>query len=108
MSNVLFLFQKNSTRQWDITRVMLGLFVCINSGAIWYFLSQQPQPLCMDLDKSAQSLTNKTELYTQNPIIGSLGSDPDGTWIGSHAQIDLNHHTDCDYAVASPRGSNYR
>jgi peptidoglycan/LPS O-acetylase OafA/YrhL len=103
MSNVLFLFQKNSTRQWDITRVMLGLFVCISSGAIWYLLSQQPQSLRIDLDQSAQSLTNKTELYTQNPIIGSLGSDPDGTWIGSHAQIDLNHHIDFPWRVATMR-----
>jgi peptidoglycan/LPS O-acetylase OafA/YrhL len=100
---MLFLFQKNSTRQWDILRIMLGLFVCIGSGVIWYLLSQQPQSLRIDLDKAAQSLTDKNELYTKNPIIGSLGSDPDGVWVGSAAQIVLNRHTDFPWRVATMR-----
>lgn len=103
MSKVLFLFQKNSTRQWDITRMMLGLLVCISSGMIWYFLSQQPQSLRIDLDKTTQSLTDKNELHTHNPIIGSLGSDPDGTWVGNTAQIVINRHTDFPWRVATMR-----
>ena len=103
MSRVLFLFQKNSTRQWDITRLMLGLFVCISSGLIWYLLSQQPQSLRIDLDKTTQLLTGKNELHTQTPIIGSLGADPDGTWVGNTALIDLNRHTDFPWRVATMR-----
>ncbi len=103
MSKVLFLFQNNNKQQWDTTHLMLGLFVCISSGVIWYLLSQQPQSLRTDFNNSPQSMTVKNDHHTQNSIIGSLGADPDGSWVGNTAQIVNNLHTDFPWRVATMR-----